>query len=544
MLNEILNKFSEGELAEIIGGNYISDYQTMTDALIEKPALANAVYILSGFEIVAEKTNRARLIERMSPEQVDKILSQLLDNLKSSEKINSLTDKYDLLETVATNYPHEFGTLLGFGDAISLAAESAMSIEGIRRCVPDYPLYPYQQKIVKKASQLIASETTNRCLIHLPTGAGKTRTAMNIACEHLRENENALVLWLADTSELCTQAVDEFDKAWTSLGNQEIKIYSYFSDTNISLGGIDQGFLVAGLQKLNSAKKSDLPILYNKLQDFVTLIIFDEAHKAIAPTYSQTIGDMLQTENKTSAFLLGLSATPGRKIISSHEADAEDRELSEFFNSNKITMKISGYESPIKYLVDEGYLAKATFHTISYDGGRIVYANEFSSKKHDAEIKRALTDDQNRNLKLLETIRNEYHKGRSIIVFACSVDHSRNLAAFLSFEGVKAYSLDSKYDSTETRRFKIAEYSKGNVKVLINYNILTAGFDAPITSVAIVARPTDSLVQYSQMVGRAMRGKKSKGNETCDIYTVRDDIPAFTSVLEAFSHWDEMWEEV
>lgn len=544
LLKNILNKFSEGELAEIIGGNYIADYQKMTGSLIEKQQLAEAVFILSGFEIVTEQLNRSRLIERMSLEQAGDMLAQLLENLGSSESISSQADKYDLLETVATRYPHEFGTLLGFGDAIALANESSMSIEGIRECRPEYPLYPYQQKIVKKANQLITSNDTNRCLIHLPTGAGKTRTAMNIACEHLRENENALVLWLADTSELCTQAVDEFNKSWSSLGNQDIKIYSYFSDTNISLGGIDRGFLVAGLQKLNSAKKTDLPILYKKLRDFVTLIIFDEAHKAIAPTYAQTVRDMLQSENKVTAFLLGLSATPGRKIISTSEVDQEDRALSEFFDSNKITMKISGYESPIKYLVDKGYLAKATFHTISYEGGRIVYADEFSSKKHDAEIKRALTEDQNRNLKLLETIRDEYNKGSSIIVFACSVDHSRNLAAFLSFEGIKAYSLDSKYDSTETRRFKIAEYSKGNVRVLINYNILTAGFDAPITNVAIVARPTDSLVQYSQMVGRAMRGKQSKGNDSCEIYTVRDDIPAFTSVLEAFSHWDEMWEEV
>ena len=76
----------------------------------------------------------------------------------------------------------------------------------------------------------------------------------------------------------------------------------------------------------------------------------------------------------------------------------------------------------------------------------------------------------------------------------------------LSFEGIKAFSLDSKYDDPISRRFKISEYSSGKVKVLINYNILTAGFDAPVTNVAIIARPTDSLVQYSQMAGRAMRG--------------------------------------
>jgi DNA repair protein RadD len=118
------------------------------------------------------------------------------------------------------------------------------------------------------------------------------------------------------------------------------------------------------------------------------------------------------------------------------------------------------------------------------------------------------------------------------------------LSAMLAFEGIKAYSLDSRFDDPESRRFKISEYSEGRVKILINYSILTAGFDAPITNVAIIARPTDSLVQYSQMAGRAMRGVRSKGNTDCRIYTVQDDIPAFKSVIHAFEHWDELWSEV
>ena len=80
-----------------------------------------------------------------------------------------------------------------------------------------------------------------------------------------------------------------------------------------------------------------------------------------------------------------------------------------------------------------------------------------------------------------------------------------------------------------------------NLNKLINFNILTAGFDAPKTNVAIIARPTNSLVQYSQMVGRAMRGKRSNGNDECRIYTVADDIDEFRNVAAAFAHWDQLW---
>ena len=46
--------------------------------------------------------------------------------------------------------------------------------------------------------------------------------------------------------------------------------------------------------------------------------------------------------------------------------------------------------------------------------------------------------------------------------------------------------------------------------VLFNYGVLTAGFDEPRTRCVIIGRPTTSLVLYSQMVGRAMRGAASR----------------------------------
>lgn len=539
MLTEILKGYSSGELASFIGAANIKNYEKIIDRDATKNDFITAVEVLIGYELISKKSNRDTLINRMSPDLLDSVLDQVLNACEFTDPLPKL-DRYDLLVWLADNYQGIFIHAMGFGDLFESNEQAPESVLGIVAIEPQYPLYDYQQKIVSKVQRLVLKEKSKRCLIHLPTGAGKTRTAINIACEHLRTNSKGLVLWLADTSELCSQAGEEFSKAWSCLGNRPIKKYEFFSDTVISLGGIDSGFLVAGLQKLNAAKGQDAArILYEKLQEFVTLIIFDEAHKAIAQTYAQTVIDMLG--DKDDAILLGLSATPGRKL---HSGTEEDIRLSNFFNNNKITMKVSGYESPIKYLVEERYLAKAEFINIEYDGNTILHADSFSADVHNIEIRTALSEDDNRNIELLRVITEEYHSGSSMIVFACSVDHSIALSAMLAFKGIKAFSLDSKFDNTDSRRFKISEYSKGNVKVLINYNILTAGFDAPITNVAIIARPTDSLVQYSQMAGRAMRGIRSKGNAVCRIYTVQDDIPAFKSVIHAFEHWDEMWSEV
>ena len=77
---------------------------------------------------------------------------------------------------------------------------------------------------------------------------------------------------------------------------------------------------------------------------------------------------------------------------------------------------------------------------------------------------------------------------------------------------------------------------------LLNYGVLTAGFDAPATSCVVVARPTTSVVLYSQMVGRAMRGRRVGGNRYCEIHTVVDtNTPGFRSVADAFANWEELW---
>lgn len=82
-----------------------------------------------------------------------------------------------------------------------------------------------------------------------------------------------------------------------------------------------------------------------------------------------------------------------------------------------------------------------------------------------------------------------------------------------------------------------------DTKILCNYGVLTTGFDAPRTSAALIARPTKSLVLYSQMVGRAIRGAKAGGNETAEIITVVDkELPGFGSVAEAFTNWEDVWD--
>ena len=84
--------------------------------------------------------------------------------------------------------------------------------------------------------------------------------------------------------------------------------------------------------------------------------------------------------------------------------------------------------------------------------------------------------------------------------------------------------------------------SQSGLNIIINYGVLTTGFDAPKSNVAIIGRPTQSVTLYSQMIGRVMRGKKAGGNNECKIITVKDPIYGFRDMSESFKYWEELWD--
>ncbi|MGE6415880.1 DEAD/DEAH box helicase [Planococcus kocurii] len=405
---------------------------------------------------------------------------------------------------------------------------------------PSYSLFKHQRTAAKEINEFLLN-SPYRVLLHMPTGAGKTRTAMNIISDYLRANERSLVIWLATTEELCQQAFEEFEKSWSILGNREISLYKLWGDSSIdNINNLD-GLVVAGLPKLVSIINSQAGI--QKFVDFSTkldFIVMDEAHQAIAPTYKfiiETIFDVYTRKNKK---LLGLSATPGR----TWNDIEEDMKLSNFFSNNKVSLKVEGFDNPVDYLVSEGYLAKVNYKNINYYGKD--EKNVFTLEKYvdiPAFILKALGEDEQRNIQVILYSEDLAKRHNRIIVFAPSVESSNLIAFVLRHKGYNAFSLTGKTD-TNLRRKIIEDYKDDDPtpKIIVNYGILTTGFDAPKTSSAIIARPTMSLVLYSQMVGRAIRGVKAGGNTEAEILTVIDEeLPGFNNVADAFFNWEDVW---
>jgi superfamily II DNA or RNA helicase len=382
-------------------------------------------------------------------------------------------------------------------------------------------------------------------LLHMPTGAGKTRTAMHVISLFLRHQaaDDEVVIWLAHTEELCEQAAEEFGNAWQQLGDRPVCTFRHFGPHRVDLNAVSGGILVASLQKLyrdSRARQAE----FIQLGRRSPLVVMDEAHSAIAPTYQHLLNLLTATRGMKTA-ILGLSATPGRAGI----APEESRRLADFFAWNKVTLQVPGYSSPVDYLQEQGYLSKAEYIPLRppTEAGVKVSATEEQQIREgldipDSVVQRLETNDR-RNLLILTRVIQEADRGGKILLYACSVEHANILANLLVVKGYKAAAVSSR-TPPDRRRKVIASYRDSDaVQILTNYDVLTTGFDAPRTNVAVITRPTRSVVLYSQMVGRAARGPKAGGNPTCRIITVIDQIPGYRSIAEGFGFWEAIWDD-
>ena len=404
-----------------------------------------------------------------------------------------------------------------------------------------YALFDHQRTAADRVMDALA-DTPHKVVLHMPTGAGKTRTAMHIVATHLRQHEPAVVCWLAQNAELLDQAADEFENAWRYLGNRTTGLVRFWGHRKPNVLDIRDGVIVAGLGKMSALDNRD-PATLLRLADRVSLTIIDEAHQAIAPTYAAIL-TALYSKRLHNA-LLGLTATPGR---SWSDID-EDRKLSDYFDGRKVTLEVEGYEDPVTFLIDQKYLARPVFRTMNSDAGLKLSdadVNELSSAIDvPEEIVDRLGTDTQRNLKILSAVEDLLKRHRRVIVFAPSVENARMLTTILSLRGHEAFVVTGESDASERERIIRRFRSNAlHAMVIVNYGVLTAGFDAPTTSAAVIARPTRSLVLYSQMVGRATRGPRAGGNKEAEIVTVVDPhLPGFGSVADAFKNWEDVWDE-
>ena len=131
---------------------------------------------------------------------------------------------------------------------------------------------------------------------------------------------------------------------------------------------------------------------------------------------------------------------------------------------------------------------------------------------------------------------NQFAKGKKGIVYAISIGHARQIASYYRQQGVCSVAVDS-HTPKEERKRMVEAFKAGEIRVLVNVDVFSEGFDCPDVEFVQMARPTLSLSKYLQQVGRGLR--KVEGKESCMLI---DNVGLYKVFGLPIRAWD--WERM
>jgi ATP-dependent helicase IRC3 len=344
-------------------------------------------------------------------------------------------------------------------------------------------LRSYQSEALQRVYQAYKNGK-RRVIVSLPTGTGKTVVFAHFP-RFFQMKKRLLVL--AHREELLLQAREKFLHV-----DPELKVGI---EQSASRAPADAKVVLASVPTLGRAQGTRLRQL--SPEDFF-LIVVDEAHHAVAPTYRRIFEHFGLFDRNTRRYLVGFTATPRR---------GDKQGLGAVFEE-------VCYARDLREMIAEGYLCPITGWRVhsdaSLDQVRIRHGDFVENQL--AEV--VNTSERNN---LLVTAYRKYAAGRRAIVFCVNVAHAMDVCQAFTALGIRTSAVWGGM-AREDRRKQLAQFSRGDIDVVTNCNVLTEGFDEPRVDAIIMARPTRSKLLYAQMVGRGTRRHPDKANlEVIDI---------------------------
>lgn len=332
-------------------------------------------------------------------------------------------------------------------------------------------------------------------LLVMPTGTGKTILFSDIIADGVRAGRRMLVI--AHRAELIEQAVAKI----AAVAECEVAVEMGQARRDVSADGGTQPVVVASVRSL-----------INRLDAFEVdafdLIVIDEAHHAVATTYTTILQHF-------DAKILGVTATPNR---------GDDVALRAVFDEVAFDMTLLD-------AIEDGWL-------VPIRQERVPTSIDLSACRRQrgdfnkADLERVMTE-----LDILSEIAVPIvrHAGeRQALVFAVTVTHARLLAealreALRAAGSVGVVGVVTGKTPPDERAELFRRFRAGELKIMVNVEVVTEGVDLTVPVVAIV-RPTQSRTLFMQMVGRGTRPLPRPGGGT-----VVDDLPDARARREAIS---------
>lgn len=344
----------------------------------------------------------------------------------------------------------------------------------------------YQAECVQALYQYFAEKEGNP-VCALPTGTGKSICIALFIESVLKNWPKQRVLVLTHVKELIKQNYAKLLDVWP---------------------GAPAGVNSAGLNQrdyYHSIVFAGIGSVYKSASQFghIDLIIIDEAH-LVSPrdaTMYQTFISGLQALNP-SLKVIGFTATPWR-LGHGHIAQGDDALFTD------VCFDITGMEA-FNRLIAEGYLAplvpKQTTLQLNLDGVHM-RGGDFIQK----ELQHAVDVDRTTLAAIREALETG-HDRHHWLIFASGIDHADHIAQMMEELGETCLPVHSKMPSKK-RDENIRRFQAGEVRAVVNNNVLTTGFDFPEIDLILMLRPTASPVLWVQMLGRGTR--PAPGKENC-----------------------------
>ena len=317
-------------------------------------------------------------------------------------------------------------------------------------------LWPHQETAIEMLRESFA-KGLHRPILAGGCGFGKTTVASELIQRAVEKNRRCG--FIVDRVELLDQAAERFRQDGIDLGVMQ---------GDHPLTDPRKQVQVATIQTLNR----------RRLQDF-DFIIIDEVH-----CLHRAHIKYMQTYDAIP--VIGLTATPYTKGLGKH--------------FNNLLVPITNSE-----LMEQGYLNKCDIYScyepdmdgVSCRGG------DYDEDQMDERInKPKLVGD------IVKT-HQKLAKGRSTVCFAVSIAHSKHIVEQFRNIGVKAVHVDA-YTDTDVRKVINRQYNAGEIDLVSCVAIFGKGWDSPIASCLIDARPRKSIMDYVQINGRVWRTFEGK----------------------------------
>ncbi|GHJ18181.1 hypothetical protein TPA0908_61760 [Micromonospora sp. AKA38] len=450
----------------------------------------------------------------------------------------------------------------GFSDAPTMWAGGAATISWLRKMGfgPEYagrrserqddefvvpgavklnPLHHFQQKISRQLRDVLTLREANgrhlKAMVELPTGAGKTRVATETVLRLFIEGAlRGPVLWIAQSQELCEQAVQTWSTVWRGLGDERPLTIGRLWEGNV-VHQPDTEFSVV------VATDAKLDILignpeYEWLSDSAAVIV-DEGHRAGgSERYTRILTWLGVAGRGWERPLVGLSATPFKG-----KSETATTALVNRFGGRKIDASFPG--DPYKQLAEIGVLAEVE-HEVLPGVEVILHPNEIAEAKKQRRVSQSVLDRIGRDQARMAILVNHIMKldrDWPVLVFTPNILSAQVLAATLRYREIEAASVSGQTGRQE-RRDIIERFKKGEVRVLANCDLLIQGFDAPGVRALYIARPTFSPNPYIQMAGRGLRGPQNGGKAKCLIVDMADNFGDINDLL-GYREYEDLWQE-